>query len=154
MVVPAGQAGGDVAYIVPVAVSAHSPLGGGVGELAAWTYAAEGDGPAFRAHVLDIREGVTADTSPPHYELGAVASGQRVYVWVHVWRNSGTVHIRLRSKATAGGATTNRIDLGSITGTGLYAGSAVGPITHRFWELHYNITGTSDFDFAGAAAIE
>ena len=46
MIVPAGQVAGDVAFVVPVAVSAHSPLGGGVGELAAWTYAAEGDGPA------------------------------------------------------------------------------------------------------------
>ena len=45
MIVPAGQVAGDVAFVVPVAVSGHSPLGGGVGELAAWTYAAEGDGP-------------------------------------------------------------------------------------------------------------
>ena len=68
-------------------------------------------------------------------------------------RNSGTVRIRLRSKASAGGATTNRIDLGSITSTGLYTGSLVGAITHRFWELHYDIQGTSDFDIAAAAVI-
>ena len=153
MVVPDGQVPGDVAHIVPIVVSGYTPLSGSVGDLAAMAYAAQGDKMPFRAQVMDVREGVTADTSPPHIELGAVASDQRIHVWVHVKRNSGTVRIRLRSKASAGGATTNRIDLGSITSTGLYTGSLVGAITHRFWELHYDIQGTSDFDIAAAAVI-
>ena len=152
LVVPAGQDPGDVAYVVPVAVSAHS-VSGSIGDLLAFTYAAEGDGALVRGRVLDIREGVTADTAPPHLELGAVASGERIHVWVHVKRNAGTVRVRLRSKATAGGGFTNRVDLGSITSTGIYIGSLAGPVTHRFWELHYDISGTSDFDFAAAAAI-
>ena len=152
MVTPSGDQPGDVAYIVPVVASSHAP-GASVGELLAFTYASEGNGPTARAQVLDIREGVTADTVSPHLEVGAVASGQRMHVWVHVKRNSGTVHIRLRSKATAGGGFTNRVDLGSITGTGLYTGSVGGAITHRFWELHYNITGTSDFDIAAAVVV-
>ena len=47
MIVPAGQDAGDVAYIVPVAVSGHE-LGGSIGELLAFTYAAEGDGQTLQ----------------------------------------------------------------------------------------------------------
>ena len=57
MVAPeATMAPGDVAYVVPVAVSAHTPLSGSIGDLAAFAYAAEGDGQPYRARVLDISE--------------------------------------------------------------------------------------------------
>ena len=153
LIAPAGQTRGALAYVIPYTASAFEP-GASVGELMAFTFAGEGDGEPVRGQVLDISEGVTADTETPHLEIGAVAADQRVYVWCHVRRVSGTVRIRLRSKATAGGNTTNRIDLGSITNTGIYAASLAGPITHRFWELHYDIQGTSDFDIAAAVAIE
>ena len=43
MVTPAGIAAGDVAYIVPVAVSGHQ-LGGSIGDLLAFTYASRATG--------------------------------------------------------------------------------------------------------------
>ena len=61
-VTPAGISPGDVAYIVPVDVSGHQ-LGGSIGDLLAFTYAAEGDGQPDRAQLLDVREGVTADVT-------------------------------------------------------------------------------------------
>ena len=152
LLVPDGENPGDPCYVLPLQVTGFAPVGT-IGELMTYAYAGEGRGMPYRAQVLDIRDGVSADTVAPHYELGDLASGESIHVWVHVTHNNGTVRVRLRSKATAGGGFTNRIDLGSITSTGLYTGSFAGPVTHRFWELHYNVTGTSDFDFAGAAVI-
>ena len=152
LLVPAELSPGAVAHIVPYQNVSYE-IGAAVGELLTFTAAGEGRGQPYRAQVLDISEGVTADTETSHIELGAVAADQRVYVWCHVKRNSGTVRIRLRSKATGGGNTTNRIDLGSITSTGVYAASLAGPISHRFWELHYDIQGTSDFDIAAAVTV-
>ena len=64
MIAPAGQTAGDVAYVVPYAANAWEP-GASVGELMAFTFAGEGDGEPVRAQVFDVREGVTALTSPP-----------------------------------------------------------------------------------------
>ena len=57
---PAGVTPGEVAYVVPVTTSAHS-LGGSVGDLEAFSYAAVGNAEVYRAQVFDVREGVTAD---------------------------------------------------------------------------------------------
>ena len=155
MIVPAGQVAGDVAFIVPVAVSAHSPLGGGVGELAAWTYAAEGDGPASRAQVLDIREGVTADNVTARVNLGPIATGETLEVWVHVTRRAGRVQISVESATnqTTGTATT-RGGAAGINTTRVEKYSIAGPVTDEWWQLRYDFSvGSPDFDFASAAAI-
>ena len=139
--------------MLPLQVTGFAPVGT-VGELMTYAYAGEGRGMPYRAQVLDIRDGVSADTVSPLYELGDLASGERIHVWVHVTRNNGTVRVRLRSKGECcRGALPTGSTWATITSTGLYTGSFAGPVTHRFWELHYNVTGTSDFDFAGAAVI-
>ena len=76
MVVPDGEDPGDVAYVIPVAVTAHSPLQGSIGDLAAFAYAAEGDGRVVRAQVFDVREGVTADNVTARVNLGPIARGR------------------------------------------------------------------------------
>ena len=96
MVVPAGMAAGNVAYIVPVDVSGHQ-LGGSVGDLLAFTYSGEGDGQPYRAQILDVREGVTADVTGGRVQLGAVAADETLRVWVHVARHGGRVDLDLRS---------------------------------------------------------
>ena len=154
MVVPAGMAAGNVAYIVPVDVSGHQ-LGGSVGDLLAFTYAGEGDGQPYRAQVLDVREGVTADVTGGRVQLGAVAADETLRVWVHVARHGGRVDLDLRSAVgMVGGAGTSQATLDDINATGLYELSVDGPVTDEFWFLHYDITGAaSDFDIAAAVAI-
>ena len=85
MIVPAGQDPGDLAYVVPVAVSGHE-LGGSIGELLAFTYAAEGDGQAYRAQVMDVREGLTSDATTPRLDVGPVSAARTLRAWVHVIR--------------------------------------------------------------------
>ena len=86
MCVPAGQMPGDVALVIPVRVSGHA-LSGSVGELLAFTYAGEGDGETVRGQVFDIQEGVTADNTSTRLNLGPIATGETLEVWVHVTRS-------------------------------------------------------------------
>ena len=76
MVVPAGFNAGDLAYVIPVTVSAHMPIGASIGDLAALSYASEGNGQPDRARVFDVREGVTADVTASRVQLGEVAAGR------------------------------------------------------------------------------
>ena len=154
MIVPAGQDAGDVAYVVPVAVSGHE-LGASIGELLAFTYAAEGDGRPFRAQVFDIREGVTSDNVTTRVNLGAILTGETLEMWVHVTRRAGRVQISVESAVdgTTASATT-RGGAAGINTTRLEKYSIVGPVTDEWWQLRYDFSvGSPDFDFASAAAI-
>ena len=153
MVVPAGMASGDVAYIVPVAVSGHQ-LSGSVGDLLAFTYAAEGDGQAYRAQVMDIREGLTADAVTPRLDVGPVSAAQTVRVFVHVVRSTGSLDLTLRSSTVeAGGTSTSRATRNGITASGLYELTFTGTTTNRWFFLDYDITGAADFDIAAAVNV-
>ena len=155
MVVPAGMDAGDVAYIVPVAVSSHQ-LGASIGELLAFTYAAVGDGPLVRAQVFDIRENATSDNVTPRVNLGPIATGETLDVWVHVTRRAGRVQISVESATnqTTGTATT-RGGAAGINTTRLEKYSIAGPVTDEWWQLRYDFSvGSPDFDFASAAAIQ
>ena len=159
MIVPAGQVPGDLAYVVPVAVSGHE-LGGSIGELVAFTYAGEGDGRPFRAQVFDIRENVNSVVIPPRRQLFTAAPtiGARVDVWLHVARTSmaGTMQAELRSAAfQTGGATSTRANV-AITGSGLYLLSYTVPdpaITHQWWGLSLSPAANGVYDVAAGVAV-
>ena len=154
MVVPAGMTPGALAYIVPVTVSGHK-LSGSVGDLLAFTYASEGDGQAYRAQVMDIRDSLTVLTPSTRLDLGPIATGQTLHLWVHVNRIAGTLRVRLRSAdSEANLTTTMRADSMNLTATGLTLLSVAGPITDEWWFLQYTPVGTTDFDAASAFVIE
>ena len=151
MIAPAGQTAGDVAYVVPYAANAWEP-GASIGELMAFTFAGEGDGEVVRAQVFDIREGVGVDVTVVRRQLGAVAAGQTLEVWLHVAENAatGTLTATLRSSASVGGATTDR---GAVTPTetGLHRISVSGAVAHQWWELGLDVGGANpDYDIAVA----
>ena len=150
---------GDVAWIVPVAVSAHA-LSGSVGELEAFAYAAEGDGPTVRAQVLDIREGVDSVTATPRRQLfiAAPAIGAKIDIWLHIDRTSatGTMQVELESAATQTGGATIVRTMTDITGSGLYRFSFTipdPPITHRWWFLELIPAGGGVYDIAAAVLV-
>ena len=154
MIAPAGQTPGAVAHIVPYAASAFE-LGASVGELAAFTFAGEGNGEPVRAQVLDVRENETADDTTTRLNLGAIATGETLEVWVHITRRAGRVQIELES-ATTGTTTfiTTRDVEAGINSTRLHKFSVAGPITDEWWQLKYDFNvGSPDFDFAAAGAI-
>ena len=152
MIVPAGQDPGDLAYVVPVAVSGHE-LGGSIGELVAFTYAAEGDGKPFRARVLEIRENIHASHTSAQVQLGAIPAGQRMRVFVHATEvNNGDLDINIRS-GSQGGVTTSQAFRNNWAATGFFELTIDGPITHDWWDVHYtSVSGA--FDMAVAVVIE
>ena len=155
LVVPAGQAPGGVGYVVPFIASGHE-LAGSIGELLAFSYATQGKGEMFRAQVMDIRKGVTADVSSTRLNLGPILTGETLEVWVHVTRRTGRVQIELES-ATTGTTTfiTTRDVEAGINTTRLLKFSVAGPVTDEWWQLKYDFNvGSPDFDFASAVAIE
>ena len=87
MIVPDGDSPGDVAHIVPVTVSGYTPLSGSVGDLAAFSYAAQGDGIPYRGRVLEIRENIHSNHTSNQVQLGAIPAGQRMRVFVHAKRS-------------------------------------------------------------------
>ena len=154
MAVPAGQSPGDVAFVVPIIASGHA-LSGSVGELFAFAYAAEGDGSARRAQVMDIQEGVSADDTSTRLNLGPIATGETLEVWVHITRRTGRVQIELESASTGTTTfiTTRDVEAG-INTTRLHKFSVAGPITDEWWQLKYDFNvGSPDFDFAAAVVI-
>ena len=154
IIVPAGQSPGDVAFIVPITVSGHA-LSGSVGELFAFAYAGEGDGPAVWAQVFDIRENETADNVTARVNLGPIATGETLDVWVHVTRRTGRVQIELESAST--GTTTFITTRGcprrASTARGCTSSRSLGPITDEWWQLKYDFNvGSPDFDFRSRSA--
>ena len=154
MIAPAGQTAGDVAHIVPYAASAFE-MGASVGELAAFTFAGEGNGAPVRAQVFDVREDATSDNVTARVNLGPIAAGETLEVWVHITRRAGRVQISVESAVdgTTASATTRGGSAG-INTTRLTKYSIVGPVTDEWWQLRYDFSvGNPDFDFASAAAI-
>ena len=144
-----------MAFIVPITVSGHALSGSGWGALFAFAYAGEGDGPAVRAQVFDIRENETSDNVTARVNLGPIATGETLDVWVHVTRRGGRVQISLESAVdgTTSSATT-RGGAAGINTTRLEKYSIAGPVTDEWWQLRYDFSvGSPDFDFAAAAAI-
>ena len=153
LLVPAELSPGAVAHIVPYQ-SVSYEVGAAVGELLTFTAAGEGRGQPYRASVLDIREGITSDDVSTRVNLGPIAAGETLEVWVHITRRAGRVQIELES-ATTGTTTfiTTRDVEAGINMTRLHKFSVLGPITDEWWQLKYDFNvGSPDFDFAAAWA--
>ena len=139
---------------MPVAVSAHETAGS-IGELLAFSYAAEGDGKPSRAQVFDIQEDITTDTVTTRLNLGPILTGETMEVWAHVTRRAGRVQIEVES-ATTGTTTflTTRDVEAGINTSRLVHLSVAGPITDEWWQLRYDVAvGSPDFDIASAVEI-
>ena len=152
LVTPDGEDAGDLAYVVPVAVSAHE-TSGSIGELVAFSYAAEGDGKPERAQVFDIRETITASVTTPRLALGAIPAMQTLHVWVHVDQVAGVLEIDLFSAAAAmGGIVAVQGTQSNINGAGLYIFAIDGPVTDEHWFFVVTPTGmTPNAEIASAS---
>ena len=159
LVAPGGEDAGDLAYVVPVAVSSHE-TSGSIGELVAFSYAAEGDGKPERVEVFDIREGVDSVAGTPRQELFAAAPaiGQKVDVWLHAERTSmaGMMQAELQSAAAeTGGASVARATV-AIADSGLYLLSYTVPdpaIKDQWWSLSLTPASGGVYDIAAAVNV-
>ena len=95
----------------------------------------------------------TSSSSGTGQELGAVATGQKIYGCVHCTANTSggdhSIAVKIQSCATLGGVYTDRITFSSITPSTLavWGTPADGEITDTYWKAAWTIAGTSNPSF-------
>lgn len=156
---PVDGAEGDVAYFAKTLETTYQ-AGAAVGELYAYTASGEGENtPLVRGHVLGTGA-KTAGGSGTARELGAVASGQRLYACLHVLEVAGTnttLNVVVKSDEAQGFASPiTRATFAQATQPGAqYLVPIDGPITDTWWRATWNLGGTSpSFTIALAVGIQ
>ncbi|MBN0043121.1 hypothetical protein JS756_03120 [Streptomyces actuosus] len=150
---------GDLAYLTK-ALRSDYKLGDAVGEIAPWASTAKSSWPLVRgefAHPPGTAR--TADGSGTGLNLGALASGQRLYAALHVLSASGTtpsITARVESSADntfASPTTRLTFDAASAAG-GQILRTDGSPVTDTWWRVAWTITGTTpSFLFVASLGI-
>lgn len=144
-----GAAVGNLAYIVNAMRSSYA-LGGAVGDVAPWKGMAKSSWPLVRgqvAHPPGLAE--TANGTGTALNLGALATGQRLYAALHVLSVAGTstptLTARVESDDSGGFASpTTRLTFAAATAAGGQILRTDGTaITDTWWRLAWTITGTT-----------
>jgi hypothetical protein len=149
----AAGAEGDVAFLSRLGEFDYSMLGKH-GELAPFEVKAKGRNAAGLVRGLVTLEAGTVDATGvvgTGQQVGAVASGQTLYVAVHVFTAGTTVTLDIESDNAANFASAvDRGDVGPLTDVGGTIVTVAGPITDDYWRLNVSaITGS----FVMAAAF-
>lgn len=148
---------GDLAYFTNALASSYK-LGDAVGEIAPWTGAAKGSWPVVRGQIAHPPGTARTSTGTgTGVQLGAVATGKRLYAALHVLSATGTtpsITARVESDTTnAFAAPTTRLTFTAATAPGgqiIRTGGTA--ITDTWYRLAWTISGTSP-SFLLAAAV-
>ncbi|MEU6279506.1 hypothetical protein [Streptomyces sp. NPDC047028] len=157
---PVGASVGDLAYATRM-LRCDYKLGDQVGEVAPWTSGGKSAWPLVRgqfAHPPGTAR--TADGNGTGLNLGAVATGKRLYAALHVLSASGTtpsLTARVESSAdnTFGSPTTRLTFTAATAGGGQILRTDASAITDAWWRIAWTITGTSpSFLFAATLGVQ
>lgn len=120
-----------------------------VGEDPLWSMAMQGSTPAgvVAGRLIVPKTTVTAGGSGTGYQVGAVASGQKIYAAVHVLACTGTLGMTLVSDDNSGfTSATTRHTFTSATGATSEWASVAGAITDTYWRVNYSLpSGSATF---------
>lgn len=149
---PTTGAEGEVAFTFRSLASQYQP-GAKHGDLLMFSVSAEGgDGaPLVRGTVLHNAT-KTATGTGSIYQMGATASGQKLYGALHVTAAAGTsptLAVKVQSAALAGfGTPTDRLTFATKSAIGSDWQTAAGPITDAYHRVSFTIGGTgASFSF-------
>lgn len=143
---------GQVAYLFTTTGAVYE-LGGQVGELLPYSLDLEGAGvPLVRGRLMADQTSVGSSGNGTAVQVGAVASGQRMYAALHVLAASGTtptLDVTVESDDASGmGSPTTRITFAQATGVTSEWASVAGAITDDWWRIAWSLGGTTpSFDF-------
>lgn len=151
---------GDVAYTSQGLAVSMQPLGGNVGDMAAFSIEANGSGGvrSVRGNILHAETAETATGTGTGRQLGAVAATQSVFGALHVVEFAGTsptLDVTVESDdADTFLSPTTQLTFAQATGkTGEFV-SAAGPITDDWWRVNFTIGGTTpSFTFVVVVGI-
>lgn len=155
--VPSGGDAGDVAYLTKV-FEARYDLSGQMGQLVAWAVDLQGNASVARGQIAHAATAVTSSGTGTAIQVGAVATGQRMYANLHALAVTGaspamTVTVQSAASSSFTSATT-RITFTSVTDVGGQASSVVGSITDQWWRVLWSVAGTTpSITFAVALGV-
>jgi len=144
-VCPATAADGSLAYLTQYNRRQYQALGA-VGDVAPWSWQSVGAWPLARGQVLATPTARTTTGTGTALQLGAVATGLRLYVAVHVFSVSGTtpsLTLAIQSDNAVGfPSPTTVTTFSAMTAIGSQITRVAGPITDDWFRVSYTITGT------------
>lgn len=151
---PDGGDDGEVAFLFNATHGQYAP-GAAIGEAFAFSVGGETTGVVARGTMMH-NSTRTSSANGTTRQLGAVASGQRLYCAIHAHAVSGTLPtldavVESADNAGMTGAT-ERIVFTQITARGGQLLSVAGPITDDYWRIALTIGGTSP-SFAVAVSM-
>lgn len=151
-----GNAMGDVAYAVKGVTASLSPLQGTVGDLAEFTISGQGGGAKLVRGIVAALGAKSSTGQGTAFNLGAVATGQKVYGALHVVRpvTTGTLDVIVASDDLQAFTTpTTRLTFAQVTNAiGAEWKEAAGPITDTWWRASWTI-GSGSFPVFLVVAI-
>lgn len=153
-------AAGEPAYFFRSIAGEYTPLQGSVGDLLRFSVSGEASGghQAVRGTILHNAT-VTATGTGTAFNVGAAASGQKLYAILHVLSASGTaptLDVVVQSDDASGMASpTTRITFTQATAVGAqYAVPINGPITDTHFRVSHTVGGTTpSFEYVVAVGI-
>lgn len=155
---PLAATDGSLAYVLSALRTNYSLLDQ-VGEVAPYAGEAASTWPLARGKVIHPVGTARSSTGTGTItQLGALATGQSLYVSLHVVSATGTtpsLTVAIQSAAVVGfGSPTTRATFTAATAPGGQVTRIVGPVTDQFWRVSFTISGTTpSFLFAVAAGI-
>ena len=158
-IAPAGTTAGSVAYTFRATQFAYSPLSATAGDLAMATVSGMGsDSPVVRGTLMNAPgTSVTSSGNGAAQQVGAVASGQKMYAALHVLSSSGTLptlDVKVQSDDSgAFSSATDRITFSQATGITSEWSSVAGAVTDDYWRISYTLGGSGTPTFAFAVVI-
>lgn len=154
-----GAAGtaGSAAYSFMAMLGGYKP-GGQSGELFAFSLEAAAEGKLVRGTVMENQTDLAATADGTGRQLGAVASGKKLYAILHVLAADGTtptLDVVIQSDNGAGFATpTSVVTFDQVTAAGSQWKEVDGPITDDYFRATFTVGGTDpSFDFVLILAI-
>ncbi len=158
---PTDAAEGDLAYSFLTLMAEYTPIGGELGEPQEFTLAAQSGGPdgLIRDTLMHNATRIVSANGNGQ-QLGAVATGQKLFGALHVIAASGTLptlDVTVESDDNPGFTTpVTRMTFAQQTAIGFeWALPIAGPITDDWWRIVWAITGTTpSFTFVSFLGIQ
>lgn len=151
---PVTGAEGERAYSFGGLISSLQPLGGAVGELSKFVMSGMGaSGLWFHGPIDHAKAARTTSGNGAGRQLGAVATGEKLYATLHVFAASGTsptLDVEIESDDNSGFTTpTSRLTFAQKVAAGAEIKAVAGPFTDDYYRVKYTIGGTTpSFTFA------
>lgn len=146
---PTDGSEGETAYSVNGITGTYNPISGTVGEMLKFTAAFDGSGGELVQGTVLANETVTTTDTGTSFQIGTVATGEKIYGIIHVTALSGTdtptITVIIESDDDTGFASgVTRLSFTAATAiTSEFLVPVDGPFTDDWWRASWTVSGTN-----------